>query len=278
MILENMTSRVLGRYQGRKEQSLKEDRLVNYAYTFILFAADSVAVVPIILFYGLLDNGSTNSAQTVYLTAIYLGILYFPVKIFTYGCFYLLRAAANYHQIVGDMDLVNKKRVKDLNRNIHSHNRHCYPEDLGGCYDYEYEPFHVTQLNSKQTLVDEENRMGEGLPPIIRKKSSTPHYDRLPLHASGSTIMLTAYIESEHNMQDFIENVRKEIPKDKTVAAINEQSFLLPESCRENILLYSPAGPKSDQEMRRVLEMVDLGPYISEVLDYTSSNVSLTFG
>jgi hypothetical protein len=108
------------------------------------FFADAFILVPIIILYGIYHKTTDGqNLSDVYLAAIYLSIVYFPVKLMVYGSFYIVFAIVNYKSLINDTNVHNKKRMKDLNKNIHSLNHHTYTEDISDCFNYDYEVFHV---------------------------------------------------------------------------------------------------------------------------------------
>jgi len=46
-------------------------------------------------------------------------------------------------------------------------------------------------------------------------------------------------MECEGRLENYIEKLKVEIPKANTLAIIDEDPFLMPESFKENIILYS---------------------------------------
>ena len=74
MLFQNLTARLLKTLVDQKGKSLNQDRNVNRAYILSQLTADSAVVVPIIIYYGLYYNGTSNlTLQNTYITAVYLG-------------------------------------------------------------------------------------------------------------------------------------------------------------------------------------------------------------
>ncbi len=75
-----------------KNKSLLSDRFYNFSYTLSQFLSDLVPVASIIVYYGLNHDGvKTMTIQNTFFTAGYLGMLYYPFKIYVYGCFAIIR-------------------------------------------------------------------------------------------------------------------------------------------------------------------------------------------
>ena len=154
MFHQNIISKLIDSHLEKKEQKLQEEKGINITYGLLQVLSDSSILVPIIIFYGIYHNTlDTQIIQNVYLSAIYLSIIYFPVKLIVYGSFYILYAVANYQGLLNDMNLYNKKRTKDLNKNISSINYHSYAQDIGECFEYEYQLFEMEQMVSKRTII-----------------------------------------------------------------------------------------------------------------------------
>jgi hypothetical protein len=97
LIFDRISERIVQRMVDIKEESLSADRLYNFFYSFSQFVADASTVVPIIVYYGLNHIAIKDmTLQNTYLTAVYLGMLYFPFKIFVFGSYSIIRGFEQY--------------------------------------------------------------------------------------------------------------------------------------------------------------------------------------
>jgi len=49
--------------------------------------------------------------QNTYLTAVYLSMMYYPLKIFIYGSFIIVKAVLNYYNMLDDFKVINYRDV-----------------------------------------------------------------------------------------------------------------------------------------------------------------------
>jgi hypothetical protein len=81
-------------------------------------------------------------------------MVYFPFKLLVYGAYFMVKGAQNYKSILSDFKTIDKRRLKDLNSNVYSLNRHSYFDDLGDCFKYDYDIFHMPRFVSKKSLLE----------------------------------------------------------------------------------------------------------------------------
>lgn len=55
-----MSKKLLEWLFEQKKESLKNDRYINRAYTFLQFGSDAMIAIPIAIFYGLIHNNEGN--------------------------------------------------------------------------------------------------------------------------------------------------------------------------------------------------------------------------
>ncbi len=70
------------------------NRFYNASYSISQFLADAVCVVSIMVYYGIWNQSHTKDLvfiKETYLSAVYLGMLFAPFKVFVYGCFSIVR-------------------------------------------------------------------------------------------------------------------------------------------------------------------------------------------
>lgn len=80
---------------NNKVEELNTNRFTNGGYALSQFLNESAIVVSIIAYYGInntLGNQGDLNNQNTYLTAVYLGMVYTPYKIFVYGLFVIVKA------------------------------------------------------------------------------------------------------------------------------------------------------------------------------------------
>lgn len=125
-----------------KNKSLHSDKFYNFCYSFSQFLADAAVVVSFIVYYELNNEKIKDMNITnTYLTAAYLGMLYFPFKIYVYGSFTLVRGFEQYFSMSENFRLhFDDKKLKDTHLYAtHPLKNHSYPDNLGECFHYDYE-------------------------------------------------------------------------------------------------------------------------------------------
>lgn len=94
LIFDRISEKIISKMIRLKSDSLYADRFYNFTYSFSQFTADLTTIVPIIIYYGINHNAPKDLLITnVYLTAVYLGMLYYPFKIFVFGSYTIIRGA-----------------------------------------------------------------------------------------------------------------------------------------------------------------------------------------
>jgi hypothetical protein len=95
------------------------------------------------IYYGLnyVRTKDMNIMNT-YLTAAYLGMLYFPFKIFVFGSYSIVRGFEQYSTMIDTFRAhLRQRNMRDLH--VIGHHRdpqiHAYPDNLGDCYNYQYD-------------------------------------------------------------------------------------------------------------------------------------------
>jgi len=76
-----------------KNKELLNNRFINISFAICQFLGDSSVMLAIIVYYGLQYTNNIHLTQKdVYLTAVYLGLVYHPFKIFIYGTYMGIKA------------------------------------------------------------------------------------------------------------------------------------------------------------------------------------------
>lgn len=134
LIFDRISEKIVNNMLKAKNKSLHSDKFYNFCYSFSQFLADTVVVVSFIVYYGLNhDKIKEMTLTNTYLTAAYLGMLYFPFKIYVYGSFTLVRGFEQYFSMVENFRLhFSDKKLKDIHLyTTHPLKNHSYPDNLG---------------------------------------------------------------------------------------------------------------------------------------------------
>ena len=133
LIFDRMSQKIVNKIIEMKDESLKSDRFYNFSYTLSQFLCDIVPVVSIIVYYGLNHNGTkAMTIKNTYFTAAYLGMLYYPFKIYVYGCFAIIRGFEQYYSMVDNFRSHFKMEwVSDAHLPLSKANFHSYPDNIG---------------------------------------------------------------------------------------------------------------------------------------------------
>jgi hypothetical protein len=92
LIFDRIGEKIVKKIIEIKDKSLTSDRLYNISYSLSQFLSDVVTVISFVVYYGLNhDKNKDMTLQNTYLTAVYLGMLYYPFKNFVYGSFTIVR-------------------------------------------------------------------------------------------------------------------------------------------------------------------------------------------
>lgn len=90
-----------------------------------------------------------------YLSAAYLGMLYFPFKVLVFGSYSLIRGLEQYRAMMEAFQKHMRKRTMRDIHVAHLHQEpqvHAYPDNLGGCFNYTYDPEEAPNLSVQHRL------------------------------------------------------------------------------------------------------------------------------
>ena len=76
-----------------------------------------------------------------YLSAVYLGMLYFPFKIFIFGSYSMARGYEQYNAMVDSFKShLRQRTMRDMHLvgTHHEPQIHAYADNLGNCFNYNY--------------------------------------------------------------------------------------------------------------------------------------------
>jgi hypothetical protein len=115
LIFDRISGLIVEKIIKSKNKSLDCDKFYNFCYSFSQFITDTVTVVSILIYYGLNHNGIKDmTLQNTYLTAVYLGMLYFPSKIFVYGSYTIIKGFEQYFSMVNNFrEHLNRNKIMD---------------------------------------------------------------------------------------------------------------------------------------------------------------------
>lgn len=144
LIFDRINKSILRRLLDSAEESLNCDRLYNFCYTVSQFLADASCLASILVYYGLNRNSIKEMPiLNTYLSAVYLGMLYFPFKVLIFGSYSLIRGLEQYKTMMEAFQKHMRQRtMRDLHvAQFHPEPQvHAYPDNLGGCFNYTYDP------------------------------------------------------------------------------------------------------------------------------------------
>ena len=77
--------------------------------------------------------------KETYLSAVYLGMLFAPFKVFVYGSFSLVRGMEQYFSMLDSFKTYfSNKKLKDIHiTESDKTSIHCYPDNITPCLNYE---------------------------------------------------------------------------------------------------------------------------------------------
>ena len=77
---------------------MKENSFFNSSYVFVQFLSDAVIVFSTILYFYLANDGAVT-VKVAYFLAVYIGMMYYPYKIFVYSSFMLIKSLSKYQEV-----------------------------------------------------------------------------------------------------------------------------------------------------------------------------------